>query len=50
MQDIIAENGNLYTFEQLKAMYNTNGTFLHYHQLLNNISSSLINPFFYFRK
>ena len=43
VQDIIAENGDLYTFEQLKAMYNINGTFLHYHQLIHNISPLWIN-------
>ena len=42
-QDIIAENGNLYTFEPLKAMYNINGTCLHYHQLIHNISPLWIN-------
>lgn len=43
VQDIIAENGNLYTFEQLKTMYNINGTFLHYHQLIHNISPLWLN-------
>ena len=43
VQDIINENGSLYTFEQLKTLYNINGTFLHYHQLMNGISPLWIN-------
>ena len=33
--DIIGQNGEFYTFEQLKTMYNINGTFLDYQYLLN---------------
>ena len=36
--DIVAENGEFYTFEQLKVMYNIRGTFLDYQPLFNNIS------------
>ena len=35
--DIIGQNGEFYTFEQLKTMYNINGTFLDYQYLLNKI-------------
>ena len=38
--DIVAENGEFYTFEQLKVMYNIRGTFLDYQRMLNNISQS----------
>ena len=37
VQDIVSENGELYTFEQLKNLYNINGTFLDY-QILYIIS------------
>ena len=40
--DIIGQNGEFYTFEQLKAMYNINGTFLDYQYLLNKIPWSWI--------
>ena len=35
--DIIGQNGEFYMFEQLKTMYNINGTFLDYQYLLNKI-------------
>ena len=38
--DIVAENGEFYTFEQLKVMYNIRGTFLDYQRMINNISQS----------
>ena len=38
--DIVAENGEFYTSEQLKVMYNIRGTFLDYQRMLNNISQS----------
>ena len=38
--DIVAKNGEFYTFEQLKVMYNIRGTFLDYQRMLNNISQS----------
>ena len=38
--DIVAENGELYTFEQFKVMYNIRGTFLDNKRMLNNISQS----------
>ena len=40
--DIIGQNGEFYTFEQLKTMYNINGTFLDYQYLLNKIPRSWI--------
>ena len=40
--DIIGQNGEFYTFEQLKTMYNINGTFLDYQYLLNKIPPSWI--------
>ena len=40
--DIIGQNGKFYTFEQLKTMYNINGTFLDYQYLLNKIPRSWI--------
>ena len=33
--DIIGQNGEIYTFEQIKTMYNLNGTFLDFQYLLN---------------
>ena len=38
--DIIAENGEFYTFEELKAKYDIKLTFLDYHSLINNIPQS----------
>ena len=38
--DIVAENGEFYTFEQLKVMYNIKGTFLDYQRMLNSIYQS----------
>ena len=40
--DIIGQNGEFYAFEQLKTMYNINGTFLDYQYLLNKIPRSWI--------
>ena len=37
VQDIVSENGELYTFEKLKNIYNINGTFLEYQHLVHNI-------------
>ena len=37
VQDIVLEDGELYTFEQLKNIYNINGTFLDYQHLVNDI-------------
>ena len=38
--DIISEDGEFYTFEELKAKYDIKGTFLDYHSLINNIPES----------
>ena len=35
--DIIDVNGNIYTFEQLKEIYNLKGTFLDYQRLIKKI-------------
>ena len=37
VQDIVSENGELYTFEQLKNIFNINGTFLDYQHLVHDI-------------
>ena len=42
VQDIVSENGELYTFEQLKNIYNINGTFLDYQHLIHNIHPTWI--------
>ena len=42
VQDIVSKNGELYTFEQLKNIYNINGTFLDYQHLVHNIHSTWI--------
>ena len=38
--DIVAENGEFYTFKQLKVIYNIRSTFFDYQHMLNNISQS----------
>ena len=42
VQDIVSENGELYTFEQLKNIFNINGTFLDYQHLVHNIHPTWI--------
>ena len=42
VQDIVSENGELYTFEQLRNIYNINGTFLDYQHLVHNIHPTWI--------
>ena len=37
IQDIVAETGKFYSFDDLKAMYNINGTFLDYQHLIHSI-------------
>ena len=38
--DIISEDGEFYTFEELKVKYDIKGTFLDYHSLINNTPQS----------
>ena len=42
VQDIVSKNGELYTFEQLKDIYNINGTVLNYQHLVHNIHPTWI--------
>ena len=42
VHDIIAENGEFYSFDDLKTMYNINGTFLDYQHLKHSLPQSWI--------
>ena len=41
--DILDENGNFYTFDQLKELYRVRGTFLNYENILQKIPNQWKN-------
>ena len=43
--DIIADDGEFYTFEELKAMFTIRGTFLDYQRIINSIHTADMENF-----